>query len=88
MMLTKFALELKSNIQSMAKLSNTTKRLLRESNELTGKVADKIGVSISSMYRLLRDNDIRLTTVEAMKIYKEDMAIPEDEILEPETTAA
>lgn len=70
------------------KLSNTTKRLLRASNGLQGQLADVLEVSIHSIWRYLRTDDIKLTSQVAVNFYKQTMGLKEDEIFETETAKA
>jgi len=50
---------------------------------LSGKIAVELGVTASSMYRILRDNDKRLTQAGILAIIRDHQNLPQDtELLE------
>jgi hypothetical protein len=70
------------------RLSNTTKRLLKESATARGLLADLFKKHPESINRWIKEDNPVLTAHAAMEIYKQQFNLSETEILEPETTTA
>jgi hypothetical protein len=77
-----------TNISMTTVLSNTTKRLLKESAAVRGLLADLFDKSHQSITRWIDEDNPALTAYAAMQIYKEQFNLSETEILEPETSNA
>lgn len=64
------------------KLSTTAINRIRDSRTLPKKIADVLGVSRTTAWRYIKDNDDELTKAAVTKVIKEETGFSDDEILE------
>lgn len=69
------------------KLSKAAILALRGTNqEAKKRIAERLGVVSSTVYRWINDNDDNLTKAEALKLISDETGLSEDQLLEEVTT--